>query len=101
MHEFIEQNIERIPISGCWIWTGALNSRGYGRFRNEGRMVLAHRESFKAFKGSTRGLHVLHRCDVPSCVNPDHLWLGTQSENMLDAYKKDRKKAKRGPSSKT
>jgi hypothetical protein len=75
----------------CWLWTGALSSRGYGSFRVDGKTISTHRLSYSWFKGEVpEGIFVCHTCDIPACVNPDHLWLGTNSDNMQDMIAKDR-----------
>lgn len=76
--------------SDCWLWTGEISNKGYGRFRYKGSRVSAHRVSYTLFKGEIRGLCVLHKCDNPRCVNPDHLFLGTHRDNLMDAIKKGR-----------
>lgn len=76
------------PNTGCWLWTGSLLNYGYGAFSPGGR---AHRFAYSAFKGPIpEGVFVLHRCDVPSCVNPDHLFLGTRADNVADMMQKGR-----------
>ena len=84
------------PNSGCWLWDGA-SSGGYGRIgigsRSDGtrKSVLATKVSFELHKGTLpNGLQVLHICDTPSCVNPDHLYAGTRSQNMQDAWDRGR-----------
>jgi hypothetical protein len=79
----------------CWLWVGARNNFGYGVFgrRHNGktRFKLAHRHSYELVHGEIkRGLLVLHSCDNPSCVNPAHLEIGTQSKNMSDCASRSR-----------
>lgn len=75
----------------CWNWTSALNP--YGSFSIFHSKYLAHRISYLMHKGSIPdGLKVCHTCDNPKCVNPEHLWIGTQKENMQDCFAKGRMK---------
>lgn len=81
----------------CWLWTGPVNSSGYGGMGFQGRTQGAHRVAYQLLVGPIQqGLHVLHRCDNPRCVNPEHLWVGTRSENMQDASRKGRTNPFRG-----
>lgn len=82
--------------TGCWIWIASKNRRGYGTFVPSGkRSGLAHRESYRIFKGDfDNSLSVCHVCDIPLCVNPDHLWIGSHEENMRDMVIKERAKTK-------
>ena len=74
----------------CWVWI-AQNVNGYGRLRIKGKLKLAHRVIWELKIGRIpKGLDVLHSCDNPSCVNPQHLWLGTHQQNMKDRDKKGR-----------
>lgn len=76
---------------GCWIWTGSKVKSGYGKVKVNQKMFLAHRLSYMAHKGDIKsGLFICHSCDNPLCVNPDHLWAGSQIENVRDAKKKGR-----------
>lgn len=77
----------------CWLWTaGRCSSKAtYGAFYFEGRDQPAHRVSWILRNGTIpKGLHVLHHCDTPLCVNPEHLFLGTPQDNMTDKVKKNR-----------
>lgn len=79
------------PMSGCWLWIGMAATGGYGLLKYEGRRLRAHAVSYEIHNGPIPvGLYVCHRCDVPSCVNPDHLFVGTQGDNMRDAKIKGR-----------
>ena len=77
--------------SGCWLWTAyCLKKNGYGFFRTPAKHELAHRVSYRLFNGQLDTRDVMHKCDVPNCVNPEHLALGTRLENMQDAKRKGR-----------
>ncbi len=81
----------RVADSGCWEWQHALNSNGYGNIAWDGKYYGAHRAMYIALHGPIeRKQLVLHRCDNRTCINPDHLFLGTYSDNMNDMYAKNR-----------
>lgn len=95
----IERVLEKIEIvteSGCWLFMGHLTNKGYGVIGNDAgnskKLYSVHRKTFEYFIGEIQhGKSICHRCDVPSCCNPSHLFLGTQKDNMDDCSKKNRK----------
>lgn len=79
------------PVTGCWLWTRATVWDGYGRLRCGGKTYRAHRVSYQVFVGEIpEGLHILHNCHRPGCINPDHLRAGTQQDNSTDMVKAGR-----------
>lgn len=79
------------PMSGCWLWLDAVTSSGHGCLRIGGKAYGAHVISYLTHKGSVpSGLVVRHACDTPSCVNPDHLELGTKGDNNRDTVRRGR-----------
>jgi HNH endonuclease len=83
-----------IKIDGCWLWTGSKTKAGYGKFQTGGKggpYHLAHRFLYELAKGAIpKGAIVMHFCDNPSCVNPDHLSVGTHKDNTADMIAKGR-----------
>ena len=81
-----------VPHSGCWIWMRSLDDAGYGQTWREGQPEKAHRcvWSLAHNKPVPDDLCVLHKCDIKCCVNPDHLFLGTQWDNIDDMFQKCR-----------
>lgn len=82
---------------GCWLWTATPTSMGYGRLvewvDGRRREVFAHRLSYKiAYGPFDESLCICHKCDTPLCVKPDHLFLGTQTENLADMTRKGRRR---------
>ena len=80
--------------TGCWLWTGALNNKGYGVIKiggRKGKLCLAHRVSYETYVESIPSQQcVLHHCDVRNCINPKHLFIGTNKENSEDMVIKER-----------
>jgi len=95
-----EAKVNKTSESGCWEWTGAKYRKNYGHFRRfiDGSWVMykAHRFSYEQFKNGGKKLEkhlcVCHTCDNPSCVNPEHLFVGTIQDNINDKVKKGRHK---------
>lgn len=91
----IERLLPRLspePNSGCWLWTGNCNHKGYGQIGvGAHSMKATHRISYSYFKGEIpSGMQVLHSCDTPCCCNPDHLSIGTHQDNIDDKMRKGR-----------
>lgn len=80
------------PNTGCQLWTRAYDSYGYGSLGFRGRSLRAHRLSYETYVGPIpNGLLVCHSCDTPACINPKHLFLGTDKENTRDSLRKGRR----------
>ena len=95
LDRFMEK-VMPVPEAGCWIWVGATKPAGYGNFYMEGGHVNAHRASYEMHVGPVPdGAVVCHKCDTPSCVNPDHLFADSQCANLADMLRKGRHKPKR------
>ena len=83
--------VDKNGPNGCWIWTAAKLWFGHGAFTVNGKMLRAHRVSFEIANGSiAEGMYVCHRCDVPPCINPKHLFEGSSADNSRDMALKGR-----------
>jgi hypothetical protein len=92
---YIEERVQMVPWSGCWLWERALTGHGYGNavraVGNRRWWFAAHSLSYEAFVGPVPGrMMVRHRCDVPACCNPDHLEVGTVADNHMDMVERGR-----------
>jgi len=92
MHpDLIWSRINKTDEDSCWEWMGSRKGKKYGNYFWMGKQRYAHRAVYTQVYGEIpKGLNVCHKCDNGFCCNPNHLFLGTQSENMLDAFKKGR-----------
>lgn len=82
--------VDKSSSGGCWVWIGALDGSGYGTFYFQGRKVRASRWAYERWIGPLGDQWALHHCDNPPCVNPEHLFIGDHTANMLDASAKGR-----------
>ena len=97
IHERFNRSFIRAGDDECWLWKLKPSSDGYGKMTIKGRTVRAHRLAYELFIGhASDGLVVCHTCDVPLCVNPSHLFLGTQRDNWHDMLRKGRGVFRRG-----
>lgn len=97
LRDLFWSRVDRSSPDGCWLWTGTITTGGYGVF-SAGGTRTAHRFAYEAVRGvgSIRGMNVCHRCDVPGCCRPEHLFLGTTADNMRDMVLKGRANKPRG-----
>lgn len=85
------QRIEYEPNSGCWLWSGATWPDGYGKVKVRQKTAFAHRRSYELHVGCIpKGAIICHRCDTPACVNPAHLYAGTDADNARDKVRRGR-----------
>lgn len=91
---FDKVEIQKMNKKGCWIWTGSISKNGYGRIQagNSRGVQYAHRISWELYydEGIPEDMVIGHHCDTPSCVNPKHLFIGNQKDNLQDAFEKNR-----------
>ncbi|MBW8034172.1 MAG: hypothetical protein FVQ79_00455 [Planctomycetes bacterium] len=88
--QYVQQRVKIDPKTECWNWKLSKHPSGYGS-ASRGGYQRAHRLAYRAWKGAIpKGLYICHHCDNKDCCNPDHLFVGTQSDNILDAYRKGR-----------
>lgn len=95
--EYVDKNGPVIvkEIGPCWMWLKEKDEKGYGKYNLDGKKLAAHRYSYELKHGKIpKGMLACHKCDNPSCVNPDHFFLGTHLDNMIDAYEKGRLKSR-------
>lgn len=93
LEERFWNKVARSAPDACWVWRGKRNRAGYGRITDGGRLMLAHRVSWALAYGSYPDAKkmVCHSCDVPACVNPSHLFVGSGSDNQVDVMRKSRR----------
>lgn len=87
----LEENLMPLAECGCWIWMGHLSDLGYGKMKIDGKAQSVHRVSWTLNRNAIPdGVKVLHSCDIRCCFNPDHLFLGSQADNVADMISKNR-----------
>ena len=80
------------PNSGCWLWNTTVNNAGYGIVKNNNKVMVAHRASYELYcEPIPDGMIICHKCDNRSCVNPDHLFVGSYKDNTHDMISKGRR----------
>lgn len=97
IQQYIKDRVCTHPGTGCWEWAMAVSEQGYGVAAVGQKKASSHRIAYAAFVADIpAGINVCHRCDNPSCCNPEHLFLGSQKDNIQDCIRKGRKADKRG-----
>jgi len=92
LRERFEEKVELIPFSTCHWWNSTLSPSGYGQITVNYKSARAHRVAYEMYIGPIpKGMIIMHKCDNPACVNPDHLKTGTQQDNMDDMNSKGRR----------
>jgi hypothetical protein len=80
-----------VGLDNCWLWTGHRTVYGYGMVHYQGKQQYVHRLSYELFNGEfPKNMNICHKCDVKLCLNPDHLFIGTQKDNIHDMIRKER-----------
>ena len=92
MTQHVRNNYVPVPEAGCWLWLGCWHRNGYGKLSNNSKNTIVVSRLFYEFHRGPipEGMQVCHKCDTPACVNPDHLFLGTNRDNAIDREKKQR-----------
>ena len=89
--EKLEKCVVLVTESGCHIWMHTTDEYGYGFLKHNNKQLRAHRASYEEYVGEIpKGILICHTCDVPSCINPNHLFLGTYADNSADMVRKGR-----------
>lgn len=90
-NEIFWSRVNRLDDNACWEWIGYMNTNGYGEFTVNRVKLSPHRLSYEiAYGDIPKGMFVCHHCDNPKCCNPEHLFIGTSKDNMIDAARKGR-----------